>query len=329
MKSFRHYTVHSVDEAVALLQSGDGRMKMIAGGTDLLGVLKGDILSDYPEAVINIKNLAGMDRIEEIGGGCLRIGPLARLADIVRSPLIREKAPVLSEAAETVATPEIRNMATIGGNLCQDVRCWYYRFPQSIGGRINCLRKDGKGTCPAVRGDNRYHAVMGGKGCFAVCPSDMAVALAALDGVVTLAGAKGKREVPVREFYTSLRTVMTSDEIVTEITAKIPERGARQSFRKFTLRKPIDFAIVSVASVITQEGGVCRDAKLAIGGVSHVPVRAIEAERTVEGKRLDETTAAAAAEAAMKDSRPLSKNTYKIEIAKTMIRRCLMGFQPL
>ncbi len=324
MKSFKHFTVNSVDEAVLLLKTYEGRSKIIAGGTDLLGVLKSNILPDYPEAIINIKNIKGLDKIESGTDGSLRIGPLVRLEDIIRSPLIKEKCPALATAAETVATNEIRNMATIGGNICQDIRCWYYRYPHAIGGRFNCLRKEKKGPCPAVKGDNRYHAIMGGKGCFAVCPSDTAVALSAMDGVITLRGSEGEREIHIQDFYTPLGMVMKSDEIVTEIRALLPPQGARQSFHKFTLRKPIDFAVVSVASLVSMKGSMCQDAKIALGGVSHRPVRAQEAEQTMRGKRLDEASAATTAEAAVKESRPLSKNAYKIEIVKTLIKRSLL-----
>jgi xanthine dehydrogenase YagS FAD-binding subunit len=324
MKSFKHFTVNSVDEAVLLLKTYEGRSKIIAGGTDLLGVLKSNILPDYPEAVVNIKNIKGLDKIESGADGFLRIGPLVRLKDIIRLPLIKGKCPVLATAAETVATNEIRNMATIGGNICQDIRCWYYRYPHAIGGRFICLRKEKKGHCPAVKGDNRYHAIMGGKGCFAVCPSDIAVALSVMDGVITLSGPEGNREINIQDFYTPLGTVMKSDEIVTEIRALLPPQGTRQSFHKFTLRKPIDFAVVSVASLISMKGSTCQDAKIALGGVSHTPVRAQEAEQTMRGKDLEEALAAAAAEAALKGARPLGKNAYKIEIAKTLIKKSLL-----
>jgi len=324
MKSFKHFTVNSVGEAVLLLKTYEGRSKIIAGGTDLLGVLKSNILTDYPDAVVNIKNIKGLDKIESGTDGFLRLGPLVRLKDIIRSPLIKEKCPVLATAAETVATNEIRNMATIGGNICQDIRCWYYRYPHAIGGRFNCLRKEKKVPCPAVKGDNRYHAIMGGKGCFAVCPSDIAVALSVMDGIITLRGPEGDREIYIQDFYTPLGMVMKSDEIVTEIRALLPPQGARQSFHKFTLRKPIDFAVVSVASLVSMEGATCQDAKIALGGVSHKPVRAQEAEQTMRGKVPEEALATAAAEAALKGARPLSKNAYKIEIAKTLIKKSLL-----
>ncbi|MEJ2729712.1 MAG: FAD binding domain-containing protein [Deltaproteobacteria bacterium] len=170
MKAFKHVNAASVDEAISLMRSYKGRADLIAGGTDLLGVLKDEILPDYPEAVINIKTIPGLDNIEESKKG-LKIGALTKLVDVALHPLVKKRYPILSKAAESVATPEIRNMATLGGNLCQDTRCWYYRYPHQMGGRIICYRKE-KGPCHAVKGDNRYHAIMGAKACYAVCPSD-------------------------------------------------------------------------------------------------------------------------------------------------------------
>ncbi len=159
MKSFTHYDVGTIEEAVKLLKNYKGKAKINAGGTDLLGALKQGSLRDYPEAIINIKDVKGLDAIKQDKAG-LRIGALTKLADIVNSPIVKESYPVLADAAKSVATPLIRNMCTIGGNLAQDVRCWYYRYPQQIGGPITCLRKGGK-ICNALMGDNRYHSLFG------------------------------------------------------------------------------------------------------------------------------------------------------------------------
>ena len=141
MKAFKHFNATSVDEAISLMRTSKGNVNLIAGGTDLLGVLKDEILPDYPEALINIKTIPGLDGVEENKKG-LKIGALIKLVDVVAHPLIRKRYPILSEAAEAVATPEIRNMASLGGNLCQDTRCWYYRYPHHMGGRIICYRKE-------------------------------------------------------------------------------------------------------------------------------------------------------------------------------------------
>lgn len=323
MRSFTHINARTIDEARSLLDRYRGRAVLNAGGTDLLGVLKDEILPDYPDLVINIKTIPGLDAIVEDDEG-LTVGALAKLAPIAALDLIKTRYPILAEAARSVATPQIRNGATLGGNLCQDVRCWYYRYPRHIGGPIQCLRK-GKGSCLAVRGDNRYHAIMEGKKCFAVCPSDMAVALAGLDARIYMAGPQGKRSVAITDFYGPLSKALKPGEIVTEV--KVPKiKGATdQRFLKFTLRKPVDFAIVSVATVVTVEGGRCTDARISLGAVGPGPVRAREAEATLIGKEITEASAAEAAEAATSGAKPLSKNGYKIEITKALIKRALLG----
>jgi xanthine dehydrogenase YagS FAD-binding subunit len=325
MRPFTHLNARTIKEACKLLAKYDGRAVLNAGGTDLLSTLKEENLFEYPEALINIKTIAGLDDIVE-SRGTLRIGALAKLSTLVTSPLLNDRYPALAEAARTVATPQIRNAATIGGNLCQDVRCWYYRYPRHIGGPILCARK-GKGPCLAVKGDNRYHAVMGGKKCFAVCPSDTAVALAALDGQIRIAGPEGQRKIAVTDFFNPLGNSLKRGEMVTGIEVPSVAEQSKQTFHKFTLRKPVDFAIVSVASVITVAGGLCTDARIALGAVAPGPVRASEAEKMLVGRPLDEKAAAAAGEAALAGAKPLSMNAYKIEIAKTLVKRAILESQ--
>jgi len=223
-------------------------------------------------------------------------------------------------AAGSVASPQIRNAGTIGGNLCQGVRCSYYRYARQIGGPIICRRK-GKGQCFAPAGDNRNHAILHAKRCFAVCPSDTAVALAALDAQVVIAGPKGNRRAAVVDLYEPLHITLGKDEMVTHI--EIPElKGeTRQRFIKFTLSKPGDFALVSVASVITERHGLCEDARIVLGAVAPGPVRAKKAEHLIVGRRIDESSAREAAEEALLGARPLSNNAYKVEIAKTLVKR--------
>jgi xanthine dehydrogenase YagS FAD-binding subunit len=322
VKPFKHFDAASVDEALSMLKDYKGEARLMAGGTDLLAVLKDQILEGYPKALINIKTIPGLDKIQEKGEG-LRIGALAKLADIALSPSVQTKYPALSQAAGSVASPEIRTMGTIGGNLCQDVRCWYYRYPHHMGGRFLCHRK-GTGPCHAIKGDNRYHAIMGGKACVAVCPSDTAIALTALDARLTILSPEGERKIPIHELFTALGTNLGPSEIVTEIQVPSPPKGIKQRFLKFTLRKPIDFAIVSVASVIAMEKGLCRDAKIVLGAVAPTPLRAEGAEKAVKGKAIDESTAEEAATAAVSDARPLSRNAYKIELTKALVKRAIL-----
>jgi xanthine dehydrogenase YagS FAD-binding subunit len=323
VKTFEHFDAASVEEALSLLKAYKGKARLIAGGTDLLGVLKDQILEKYPEALINIKTIPGLDTIKEDARG-LRIGALAKLAEIVRSPAVKAKFPAVSEAAGSVASPEIRSMGTMGGNLCQDVRCWYYRYPQHMGGRLLCRRK-GTGPCHAVKGDNRYHAIMGGKACFAVCPSDTAIALSALQAQIEIAGPEGARRIPVQDFFTPLGNCLSQNELVTGVRIPRPPQGCRQTFLKFTLRKPIDFAVASVASVITVKDGICADARIVLGGVAPTPLRAEGAEQVIKGKRLDSKTAEEAAQASVSGARALSGNAYKIEITKVLVKRALLS----
>jgi len=323
MKSFNHFDAKSVREAVTLLKTHRGRAMVIAGGTDLIGILKDRILSSYPEAIINIKTVPGLDGIEENAGG-LKVGALARLAEIARSQKVEERFGVLADAAKAVGTPHLRNMATIGGNLCQDVRCWYYRYPHHMGGRMICRRK-GKGPCFAMNGDNRYNAILGAKTCFAVCPSDTAIALSALEAKIKIAGGDGTRSVPIRDFFTPLGNSLNPDELVTEVRIPNPPQGCRQTFLKFTLREPVDFAVVSVASVITVKDGVCSEARIALGGVAPTPLRAEGAEQVIHGKPLNVATAEDAARAAVFGAKALSRNAFKIEITKVLVKRAILS----
>jgi xanthine dehydrogenase YagS FAD-binding subunit len=322
MRSFKHINARTVDEACALLKKYEGKAMLNAGGTDLLSTLKGEHLLNYPETVINIKTIPGLDDIKEDSKG-LRIGALTTLSNIAGSSVVKEKYKVLAEAAYAVATPQIRNMATLAGNLCQEVRCWYYRYPHAIGGRLLCLRK-GSGPCLAVSGDNRYHAILGGKGCFAVSPSDTAVALTALNAVMKIAGARKNRIVPVKDFFTTLGNVLQPGEIVTEIQIPKPLDEAKQTFLRLTLRRPVDFAIVSVASVISLESGMCKDASIALGAVAPMPIKVLKAERILKRKPLESRTAEEAAEAAVVGAKPLSMNAYKIEETKVLVRRAIL-----
>ena len=322
MRTFTHIDAHTVDEACELLGKYQGRARLNAGGTDLLSVLKGDILPDYPEGVINVKTISGLDYIRE-DGDVLKIGALARLSDVAKSSITRERYGVLAEAALSVGSPQIRNVATIGGNLCQESRCWYYRYPRHIGGPAQCLRK-GNGPCLAVKGDNRYHAILGGKKCFSVCPSDTAVALAALSAKITIAGLKGEHNIAVKDFYNPLGNALETDEMVKEIEIPRSPSPTGQKYLKFTLRKPIDFAIVSVASVITMKNKTCTDASIVLGAVAPMPYRAKAAEEIITGHSISESLASEAAEKALQGAKPLSMNSYKIEIAKTLVSRAIM-----
>lgn len=323
MKDFKHVNATSLDQALSLLKKFNGKAKLNAGGTDLMGVLKSDILPEYPEAIINIKGIPDLDNIREDVYG-LSIGPLTKLTHIVESPVIKKRYPIVSEAAESVASPEIRNVGTIGGNLCQDSRCWYYRYPHSMGGRRLCFRK-GKGPCLAIKGDNRYHAIFGGEKCFAVCPSDMAIALTALDARIKVVNRKGERVIPVSDCYVTMGNALKADEMLTEIQAPRPSKNTVYTFFKFRVKDSVDFAIASVASAITIRDGISRDAKIILGAVAPTPYRVTEAEDAIRGKRLDKAVAETAGDAAVAKAKPLSRNSYKVDIAKTLVKRAILA----
>jgi xanthine dehydrogenase YagS FAD-binding subunit len=321
MQPLRHVNAKTIDEAVSTAHK---KSMMIAGGTDCLSMLKNRILPMHPEVLLNIKTISGLEYINEDGNG-LNVGALTKLSDIAESPIVRERYGILADAAQSVASPQIRNMGTLGGNLCQNTRCWYYRCSPFTGRSYICFRKGGR-ECFAVAGDNRYHAILGGKRCFAVCPSDTAVALSALDATIRIQGPAGKRAVSIHDFFTAMGNVLKSHEIVTDIQIPAPVNGAKQIFIKFRLRKAIDFAIVSVASIIDcGDGGRCRDARIALGAVAPAPIRATHAEESIKGKIINIATAVEAAQAAVTGAMPLSMNAYKVEIAKTLVKRCILA----
>jgi len=322
MKDFVHFNARTLDEASALLDRYGANAAVIAGGTDLLGKMKDRILPSYPEAVINIKTVPGLDAIEAVDGG-LSIGALATLSHIAGHPVILEKYAALAEAAGRTASPHLRNMGTIAGNLCQDIRCWYYRTPEN---RFSCLRKGG-GRCYALKGDNRYHSIFGGSvkgGCIAVHPSDTAPALIALDGSVVTS----KRTVKASDFFqvrVNRTTVLEPGEIVTAVHLPEPVPGKRSAFMKFALRRSIDFPIVNCAAAVTYENGAVADARICLNAVSVVPRRAEEAERALIGGRIEEQTADAAGRAAVADADPLDGNAYMVPIAHTLVKRTILA----
>jgi xanthine dehydrogenase YagS FAD-binding subunit len=323
MKPFRHTDAKTVSGAIKLLVEHGDKAQLLAGGTDLLGLLKSNAQAVYPELLINVKSIPGLDDIKMNDEG-LRIGALAKLSDIVDSPMVKKNYPILAEAALSVAMPQIRYMGTIGGNLAQETRCWYYRYPHEIGGRIMCRRKGGH-ACLAVTWDNRYHALFGGKHCFAVCPSDTAVALAALDAQIRITGPDGERLLDVSDFYNPLGNALESGEIITEIQIPRPSADNRQAFIKHRVRESIDFAIVSVGLVSVIRDGICSFARIVLGAVAPGPHRATQAEKLLSGKTLNDETAEAAAEASVAGAVPLSKNAYKLEIARTLVKRGLLA----
>jgi len=322
MRDFKHFNAYSVDEAVALMGRYGERAAVIAGGTDILGKMKDSILPAYPEALINIKTIQGLSEIKE-SGGMLNIGALALLADIAANPVIKSKYAALAQAAGRTASPHLRNMGTIGGNICQDIRCWYYRNQNN---RFSCLRKKG-GRCYAIKGDNRYHSIFGGSvsgGCFAVHPSDTAPALVALDAKIVTSS----RTIDVEKFFEVKpvkTTVLKADEIVTEIQVPEPAAGSSSAFLKFALRKSIDFPIVNCAVMITLRDSKVEKARICLNAVHVIPYRAVKAEQVITGRVIDEAAAEEAGAAAVSEAKPLEHNKYMVAIARTLVKRAILA----
>ncbi len=318
MKTFSHLDAKTVAEASAALAGG--KATLIAGGTDLLGRLKDEILPTYPETVINLKTIPNLDYIKE-EGGLLKVGALAHLADLAGNTTVKQKYTALAQAAERAASPHIREMGTLGGNLAQLHRCWYFRNPNN---RFNCLRKGGT-TCFALTGDNRYHSIFGVvNGCAAVHPSDTAPALIALDAKIVT----NKRTLAAQEFFDVKvpgNTVLAADEIITEIQVPTPAAGTKSAFLKFALRKSIDFPIVNCAVAVSASA-----VRIVLNAVAPRPYRAIKAEAAIVGKPINEANAEAAGAAAVADAVPLLAAKYKVQIAKTLVKRALLAtMQPV
>jgi xanthine dehydrogenase YagS FAD-binding subunit len=315
MKAFNHVNAKSLAEVQTAL--ADGNTNLIAGGTDLLGTLKDNILRTYPETVINIKTVEpSLDYIRE-EGGMLKIGAATRLADIAADSKIQATYTALSQAASRVAAPHVRDMGTLGGNIAQLHRCWYFRKPEN---RFDCIRKGG-GTCFAMTGDNRYHSIFGAEnGCIAVHPSDTAPALIALNAKVVT----NKRTVEAENFFEVNKpksTVLASDEFIREIQIPAPPAGAKSAFIKLAFRKSIDFPIVNCAVMVG--GGSPR---ICLNAVAPKPYRAVKAEAAIAGKPVNEANAAAAGEAAVADASSFPEAAqFKKQIAKTLVKRALLA----
>jgi xanthine dehydrogenase YagS FAD-binding subunit len=320
VKKFVHINAHSIDEAVAALKRYNERARLIAGGTDLLGKMKDMILPNYPEALINIKTIPDLDFIRE-ENGLLKIGALTRLADIAAHELIKDRYSALATAAGRTASPHLREMGTLAGNICQDIRCWYYRSPDN---RFPCLRKGG-GRCYAINGDNRYHSIYGGsvdQGCYAVHPSDTAPALIALASKIRTS----KRTIKAEDFFqvsVAGTTVLDHDEIVLEIMVPVPGKNTKSAFTKFALRKSIDFPIVNCAISIVSKDKKIEQARICLNAVFVKPYRPFKAEEAIIGEPLETKTAELAGNKAVAEVQPLSHNGYMVQVARTLVTRTL------
>lgn len=331
MKAFEWASPNTVDEAVKLLAevSADEDIEMarpMSGGQDLLTTMKERILT--PKRVVNLKTIQGMDGIDGNGASGLKIGALTKLHEIESHPEIIKSFPALAQAAHSIATVQLRNQGTIGGNLCQRPRCWYFRLPHIV-----CLKKGGD-TCYSEKGENKYNAILGGGPSFIVHPSDLATVLTALDATISINGPKGLRDVAIGKFFVlpsenaSVENSLEDAEIVTQIQIPATAFAAKSTYIKFKERSSLDFAMVAAAAAVdVGPDQTVQQARLVLGAVAPIPWRVPNAEAALIGKPLSDATIHAAAEAALEGAAPLEHNGYKVILAKALLRRALNSFK--
>lgn len=319
MNRFEFARAVSVAEALSLVAEKPGAA-LKAGGIDLLDHLKEHLVE--PPRLVDLKSVPGLDGIGTQPDGSLRIGPLVTMAGVAAHPGIRTTHPGLAQACGEAASPQIRNVATIGGNLLQRPRCWYYRLAA-----YRCLKKGGD-VCFAVGGENRYHTIFADGACNAPHPSNAATAITAFGASLVFQGSRGTRTVPAEQFFTipgkdpRRENAKAPDEILTAIHVPAAA-GARSTYASVKEKAAFDWPLVSTAVALRIDGGVVRRARIILGAVAPVPLRSTAAEQALIGKHLDEATLEAAANAAAAGAQPLSETGYKVELLKILLRRTL------
>ena len=319
LSQFSYKRVTSVKEAIDA--AGRPGAHLLAGGTDLMGCLRDEVFT--ATTVVSLNGIKELKGISPRSGGGLRIGALTTLTEIAENRQIAASFPVLAQAAASTASPQLRNQATLGGNLCQRPRCWYFR------GDFHCLRTGGK-TCLAGLGENEFHCIFGGHPCFMVHPSDTAPALVALDAQVSIAGPKGVRTIPLASFFVlpavnaTKENVLTPGEILTDILLDPPPAGARSAYRKVRERGAFDFALAGAAVMVALSGGKVQTARVVLSGVAPAPWRSAEAEKALVGRSLDGAAAAAASAAAVKNATPLPQNEFKVPLVGGVLEETLI-----
>jgi xanthine dehydrogenase YagS FAD-binding subunit len=322
MHSFEYTSPTSKEQVVQLLGSDWSQASVFAGGTDLLALMKDDI--ETPKRLVNIKSVAGLDTISFAPRAGVKIGALAHLSQIADNVDVQRNYPMLAWAADEAASPQIRNMATIGGNLCQRPRCWYYRSGMGL------LALDKQGKSMLVAGDNRHAAILGNDGpALFTSPSTIAPALIAYGASIRLFGPSGPREVALEKFYVIPKSTdqrehdLKPNEIITDILLPAPTdlKTAQYEVRqKYSFDWPMSLAAVA----LKMNGGTVESARIVLGAVAPVPWLSQEAAHTILGKAINETTAAAAGKAAVANAKPLSRNAYKIQLTQVAVKRALL-----
>jgi xanthine dehydrogenase YagS FAD-binding subunit len=322
VKRFQYGSPKSLEQVTAYLAGTDADVRIMGGGTDLLGEIKEGTAE--PDVVIDLKAVPGLAYLRRDADG-LAIGACTTVAELAADPGIARDYRGLHEAASVIASPQLRNMGTVGGNLCQRPRCWYYRDAATV-----CNKKGGN-HCFAENGRNAYHAIFGGGLCWAVYPSDLAPALIALDAKAVVVSPQGERTIPLAEFYAPpivnvmKENVLGRKDVVKEILVPAPKKSDRGAYVKFMERGAWDFAVVSAAVKLTLAGSSIADARIVCGGVAPVPWRLKAAEDALRGRSVSESVAAQAAARAAGDARPLAENGYKVDIFKAVVTRAILA----
>jgi xanthine dehydrogenase YagS FAD-binding subunit len=313
--------VNATDEkqAVAALSPERGKAVPLAGGMDLLALMKDYVAQ--PDRLVNVKNL---DRtIRRTPGGGLRIGAAVTIAELVANADVVKMYPALLQAAEEVGSPQIRNSGTVGGNMNQRPRCWYYRNPE-----FDCLKKGGS-RCFAVDGENQYHAIFGGGPCHIIHPSSLAPPAIAYDARFRIVGPTGEREVAAADFFVMPdknifgETVLAPNELLTHVTLP-PPGGVRSATYEVRFKQSHDWPLAAASVALTVSGQTIKAGRVVLGAVAPIPWRSTAAEAALAGKPLTEETAMAAADAAITGAKPMSGNAYKVQIARTAVKRAIM-----
>ncbi len=320
MKRFEYIQPEKLSEASRALGKNWEEALPYAGGTDLYGMLKHELVK--PDKIVNLKKLPGMDKIEYSQKSGLKIGALVKISQLVKQDVIQEKYPVLHQAAAEVASPQLRNVGTIGGNLCQRPRCWYFRS------EFQCLRKSGD-ICYAVDGENKYHCIIGGGPCFIVHPSDTAVALLALDAQLTVENSKTSKTFPMKDFFVLpekniLReNILNSGDIITSVIVPSLPKNTSSAYIKVKERGAWDFAIVSIAAVIQNSGTMIQSGKIAFGGVAPIPWLDEKLSSRLKNLPVSKQNLRLLQDDVLTDADPLAQNSYKHTLAKNLTTRIL------
>ena len=323
MKSFTNANAKDLNHAVALVKQARDANKSVAiagGGSDLLGMMKERLIT--PDMLVSLRTIKGLDQVKAGPGGGLTIGGQITLDALANNSTIRARYSVLAESAQEVATPQIRNVATLAGNILQRPWCWYYR------NGFKCF-KNGGNTCYSAAGENEFHAIFGGGPSYIVHPSDTAPALVALDATFRIIGPGGERTVKAADFFTlptvdaAKENVLKDGEVLASITLPAAVKERRSTYHKVMDREAWTHAVVSAAIVLDMDRDLCRGARVVLGGVAPIPWRLPEVEKALAGQRITKELAAKAGELAVAGARPLAKNGYKVPLTRAMVARTI------